>query len=164
MAAYFENCDHMIGVLFRFQIEDQWWKSENAKCRRAKNSALQTRRDAIVQDFLWRSRGVAKAVRQVVEKPLNARRRLERTQAPQFGRREAESVCAVHERSSPLSNACYVLRKLSEAVRASRSFLRGVSVTKLRVTLIIRQRKGCEDSSHPKALRAQCHTGYTHSF
>src|SRR5439155_16052026 len=93
-----------------------------------------------VQNFLWRSRGVAKVVRQVVEKPLNARRRLERTQAPQFGRREAESVCAVHERSSPLSNACYVSRKLSECARASRRFLRGASVTKLRVIFIIRQR------------------------
>src|SRR6266536_88411 len=57
------------------------------------------------------------------------------------------------------SNACYVSRNLSECARASRRFLRGASVTKLRVIFIIRQRKRCEDASHSTALRAKCHTG-----
>src|SRR5215469_3461394 len=42
MPAHLENGNDVIGVLFRFQIEDQWGKTENAKCSRAKNSALKT--------------------------------------------------------------------------------------------------------------------------
>src|SRR5437762_10745930 len=42
MPAHFENRDHMIGVLFRFQIEDQRWKSQNAKGSRSENSAFET--------------------------------------------------------------------------------------------------------------------------
>src|SRR5437870_11530163 len=37
-----ENGHDMIGVLFGFQIENQWWKSENAQRGRAKNAALET--------------------------------------------------------------------------------------------------------------------------
>src|SRR6266487_3235360 len=42
MSAHLENRDDMVGVLFRFQIENQRWKSKNAKRRRAENSALET--------------------------------------------------------------------------------------------------------------------------
>src|SRR4029453_7820653 len=42
MPAHLENGNDMIGVLFRFQIEDQWWETENAKRSRAKNSAFET--------------------------------------------------------------------------------------------------------------------------
>ena|SRR5438270_13810878 len=52
MPAHFENRYDMIGVLFRFQIEDQWWKTENAKRSRAKNSTFETGRGAIVQNAL----------------------------------------------------------------------------------------------------------------
>src|SRR5437667_6959881 len=39
---HLENRDHVIGILFRFQIEDHRWKSQNAKCSRGKNSAFET--------------------------------------------------------------------------------------------------------------------------
>jgi len=42
VAAHFENRDDVIGVLFRFQIEDQCWKSEDAERCRSKNSSLET--------------------------------------------------------------------------------------------------------------------------
>jgi hypothetical protein len=42
MSAHFENGDDMIGVLFCFQIEDQWWKSNYAKRGRRENSAFET--------------------------------------------------------------------------------------------------------------------------
>ena len=42
MPAPFENGDHVIGVLFRFQIEDQRWKSENSERGGCENSALET--------------------------------------------------------------------------------------------------------------------------
>src|SRR5215510_5903377 len=45
VAAHFENRDDVIGVLFRFQIEDQRWKSKDAERSCSKNSSLETRRD-----------------------------------------------------------------------------------------------------------------------
>src|SRR6266446_2946936 len=53
MAAHLENGNDMIGVLFRFQIEDQWWESQNAKRSSAKNSAFETGCGTIVQNFFW---------------------------------------------------------------------------------------------------------------
>ena len=71
MSAHFENCDDMVGVLFRFQIEDERGKTKNAKCGRRKNSAFETRRRAIMQNMFWRARGVTKIVGQLVQKPLH---------------------------------------------------------------------------------------------
>ena len=51
------------------------WEAENAERGCGENSALKTRGDAIVQDFPGRTRGVAKVVRQIVEKFLYAGRR-----------------------------------------------------------------------------------------
>src|SRR6266540_7324021 len=59
MPAHLENGNDVIGVLFCFQIEDQRWETENAKRSRTKNSAFQTGRRVIVQNFLRRSRGEA---------------------------------------------------------------------------------------------------------
>ena len=42
MPAHFENRNNMIGVLFRFQIENQRWKPDDAKRCRAENSAFET--------------------------------------------------------------------------------------------------------------------------
>jgi len=42
MLAHFKNRKDMIRVLFRFQIEDQWRKSDDAERSSAKNSALET--------------------------------------------------------------------------------------------------------------------------
>jgi len=42
MPARLENRNDVIRVLFRFQIKNQRWKSENAERGRAKNSALKT--------------------------------------------------------------------------------------------------------------------------
>src|SRR5262245_371926 len=42
VAAHFENRDDVIGVLFRFEIEDQRRKSQNAERSSGKNSALET--------------------------------------------------------------------------------------------------------------------------
>src|SRR4051812_40328325 len=41
MTAHFENRDDMIGVLFRFQIENEWWEPENTERSRCKNSPLE---------------------------------------------------------------------------------------------------------------------------
>src|SRR5881227_3643515 len=48
MSVHFENCDDMVGVLFRFQIEDERRKTESAKCSRGKNSTFETRCSALV--------------------------------------------------------------------------------------------------------------------
>ena len=42
MPAHFENRDDVIGVLFRFQIEDQRWKPDYAQRSRGENSAFET--------------------------------------------------------------------------------------------------------------------------
>src|SRR5438067_11353959 len=42
MPADFEYRDDVIGVLFRFQIEDQRWESQNTERGRAENSAFET--------------------------------------------------------------------------------------------------------------------------
>src|SRR5437588_883630 len=72
MAAHLENRNDMISILFCFQIEDQWWESQNAKRSSAKNSAFETGGGAIVQDSLRRSGGITEIVRQIVEKFLYA--------------------------------------------------------------------------------------------
>ena len=43
VSAHFKNRDDMIGVLFRFQIEDQRWKPDYAQRSCCENSALKTR-------------------------------------------------------------------------------------------------------------------------
>jgi len=42
VSSHFENRDDMIGVLFRFQIEDQRRKTDNPERGRGENSALKT--------------------------------------------------------------------------------------------------------------------------
>src|SRR5947199_10329998 len=42
MPAYLENRNDVIGVLLRFQIEDQRWESQNAEGSRPENSAFET--------------------------------------------------------------------------------------------------------------------------
>ena len=81
----------MIGVLFRFQIENQWWKPDGAQRSRRENSAFETGRRAIVQNFLWRSRGITQVVKQIVEKFLNTGRRFERAQRAQLRWRETRT-------------------------------------------------------------------------
>ena len=48
MTAHFENRDYVIGVLFRFQIEDERRKSEDAQGGRRKNSAFKARRGPLL--------------------------------------------------------------------------------------------------------------------
>src|ERR1700751_3689494 len=59
MSAHFENCDDVICILLRFQIEDQWWKPENTQRTCSENPSLETRRHSIVQNFFRRARRVA---------------------------------------------------------------------------------------------------------
>jgi hypothetical protein len=42
MPADFKNGNDMIGVLFCFQVEDQWWESYDTKRGCAKNAAFET--------------------------------------------------------------------------------------------------------------------------
>src|SRR6266567_2662153 len=49
MPAYLEDRNDVIRVLFCFQIEDQRWESESAKCCRAKNSALEASPSSNIQ-------------------------------------------------------------------------------------------------------------------
>ena len=76
MTAYFKNRDDMIGVLFRFQIEDQGRKTDYPQRGCGENSTIETRRYAIMQNFLRRTRVVAKIVRKSVEEFLYAGGRL----------------------------------------------------------------------------------------
>ena len=52
MSADFENCYDVIGILFGFQIENQWRKSDHAERGGGKNSALEARRSSIAQNSL----------------------------------------------------------------------------------------------------------------
>ena len=79
MSAHFENRDHVIGVLFRFEIENQRWKSENAQCRRRKDSTFETRCGAIVQNSLRRARRITEIVRNLVEETLDTGWRFQRS-------------------------------------------------------------------------------------
>src|SRR5436190_8319315 len=42
VSAHSENRHYMIGVLFRFQIKNQWWKTDDTKRSRRENSAFET--------------------------------------------------------------------------------------------------------------------------
>ncbi len=72
VAAHFENRNHVVGVAFRFEIEDQWRESENTKRGRGEDSAFKARRLAFAKNFSWRAAGVTEIVRNLVKKALNA--------------------------------------------------------------------------------------------
>src|SRR5882762_4615134 len=93
----------MIGVLFRFQIEDQRWEPEDSQGGCRKNSSFETRRGAVVQDSLWRPRRTTQVVRQLVEKLLNASWRFQSAQLAQLRLRETKAVSAWHDRSSNIA-------------------------------------------------------------
>ena len=92
MTAHFENRDHVISVLLRFQIENQWRKAKHAQRSRGKDSSFQARGGALAQDLFRRSRRVTEVVRNRVEKSLNAGRCFQSAQFAQLGRREPKIV------------------------------------------------------------------------
>jgi len=100
VSAHLENGDHMIGVLLCFQIENERWKSEDAERRCSENPSFEARCRSIAQNLLRRSRREAEVVGQIVERPLDASRRLERAQPAQLRTRESKSVTASHKGSS----------------------------------------------------------------
>ncbi len=75
MSAHFKNRDYMVGVLFRFQIEDERRKTQDAKRGRGKNSAFETRCGPFMQNMSRRTCSVTKIVRQLVQETLHAGRR-----------------------------------------------------------------------------------------
>ena len=95
MSAHFVNRDDVIGVLFRFQIENERRKSEHTQRRRGKDRAFETGTGAIAQNFSRRARGVSKIVGQLIEKTLDAGWRFQRTQSSQFRRAEARSALSL---------------------------------------------------------------------
>src|SRR5882762_11767418 len=111
----------MIGVLFRFQIQDQRRESHDSQGGRRKNSSFKTRRGAVVQDFLWRPRGITQVVRQFVEKLLNASWRFQSTQLAQLRVRETEAVSAWHDRSSNIAGLFSLLFR--DACKNPQSFV-----------------------------------------
>src|SRR5215471_12891759 len=48
VAAHLENRNHVVGILFCFQIENEWWKTQHTQRCRSENSALKTGGRAIV--------------------------------------------------------------------------------------------------------------------
>jgi len=74
----------VIGVLFRFQIENQRRETENAKCARGKNPAFQAGRGPLAQDSFWRPRGIAKIVRDLIQETLHTGWRFQRAQFAQL--------------------------------------------------------------------------------
>src|SRR6266496_82269 len=58
-----ENGEDMIGVLFGFQIENQFWKSDDAERGCGKNSSREARRNSVAQNLLRRSCSEAEIVR-----------------------------------------------------------------------------------------------------
>src|SRR5205085_7027500 len=56
VSANFENRDHVIGVLLRFEIKNKRRKIENAQSGRGKNCSLQTGSSALMQNFFRRTR------------------------------------------------------------------------------------------------------------
>ena len=87
----------MIGVVVCLKIENERCKSEHAQCSGGKNSALEARSGAIVQNFTRRARGVAEIVRQFIEKLLNAGRRFQCLQQAQFRSCETEIARSSHK-------------------------------------------------------------------
>src|SRR3954467_3365607 len=84
MSPHFENRNHVISILFCLQIENQRRKSENPQRGRGENRAFEARSRALVQDVSGRTRGVAKIVRQRIEKSLHSGRRSEAAQFAQL--------------------------------------------------------------------------------
>src|SRR5207237_5709429 len=103
MATHLENRNDMISILLCFQIEDQWWESQNAKRSSANNSAFETGGGAIVQDSLRRSGGITEIIRQVVEKLLNAGRRFQRAQRAQLSCGQVGITGAAQDRSDNIA-------------------------------------------------------------
>src|SRR5260370_4275380 len=97
MSPDFENGDHMIGVALGFKIEDERRKSEHPQSGGGKNSTLETRGGAIVQNFTRRACGVTEVVRQFIEKLLNAHRRFQWSQQAPFRSCETEITRSSHK-------------------------------------------------------------------
>jgi len=74
MSAHLENRNHMVGVLFRFQVENQWRKTEDAERGGAKDSAFQAGSGAGMKHRSWRMRSEIQIVWKFVEKSLNTGR------------------------------------------------------------------------------------------
>jgi len=88
MTANFVNGDDMIGVVLCLEIEDQWWKSDYPKGGCGENPAVEAGSRACMQDLTRRTGIESKVIGKIIQKFLNARRRLQAAQKPEFGRAE----------------------------------------------------------------------------
>ena len=86
MAARFENSEDVIGVLVRFEIENERWKSESAERRRGKDRAFEAVGRLFAQDDAGRPRRAGEMIRNAVEKTLDAGGRLQCFERAQFRR------------------------------------------------------------------------------
>ena len=82
--AHFENREHVVGVLVRFQIEDERRKSESAERGRGEDRAFEAMGRFFSQHSPRRPGGAGEMIRHSVEEALDSRRRLQRAQGPQF--------------------------------------------------------------------------------
>ena len=57
MSAHFVDRNDVIGILFRFQVENERRKSDYAQCRGGKDRTFKARPGAIAQNFSRRTRG-----------------------------------------------------------------------------------------------------------
>ena len=72
MTVKFENREDMVGVLVRFQIQDERWESQDAESGRPEDCALETMRGFFLEHFSRRPRRAGEMIRQVVEEPLDS--------------------------------------------------------------------------------------------
>src|SRR5215813_15174417 len=111
----------MIGVLFRFQVEDQWWETEDAKRGRAEYPAFEAGCNSILQNSLWGARSEAQIVGQIVEKFLDADWCFQSAQLTRLRLRETEAFSASHDRSSNIADLFSLL--LLHPSKKSQSFI-----------------------------------------
>ena len=72
MSARFEDSEDMIGVLVRFEIENERWKFENSQRRRREDRAFEAVRRLFALDDARRPGRAGEMIRNGVEKTLDA--------------------------------------------------------------------------------------------
>src|SRR6476659_2868984 len=77
VSAHFENGEDVIGILVRFQVENERRKTEHAQGRGGEDGALEAVRRFLLPDFSRRPGCPREMIRDLVEKTLDADRRLE---------------------------------------------------------------------------------------
>src|SRR2546423_11790463 len=96
MSAHLINRDHMVGIVFRFEIKDQRRKPKRAQRRRAEDRTFEAVCRPLANYSSRRPRRPGQMIRSLIKTLLNPGWRFERAQEAHLRRRETPIRCGFH--------------------------------------------------------------------